>query len=1264
MLRNRAIRPIFEKYPSAHTHEITDEDENGLERLSNASSPNAFHDSSARHPPPRCHPGTRLMQLENLARWAVVGEKRLLWLKGPAGVGKSAIAQTLAEAFELESRLGAAFFFSRPNRIDDAQRLFPSIAFQLSQRYAVYAEALERRIRRDPSIMAIPLLQQFRNTIVLPLQGVVDVQSTKLVVIIDGLDECQGIAAQMEIVQIIASSVRDATTPLLWVFTSRPESHLAETFTSPDVAPLCLNVDVHDSRADVECFLIDKLRSIRQRATNLLSSQWPSMEAINVLVDLSHGRFIFASTAAILMDYHSSGQPDRLLENILELEHKSISNSPVSPMSHLDDLYTLIVNQVPIGSLSTAREILLASTLPGICTSAVSIANLLRVSEPQLRESLRGLRPFVSVVSTFTGPEVCFYHASFLDFLEDPARSHSFSLIPSCVVTLRNKLIRQLEDLQHIQQPTHLSIEGLHLLLAATNPDISLYSCVRQPAARCHKEVCNADIKRLVVGELNSSPNTERLVWIYGPMGVGKSANAQTCAEALDREGSLAAAVFLSQAFCLGDAHLSKLLPTIVYQIAMRDAAFKRVLGARIRHNPAILNEALPQQFHNLLLAPLQDLASHGIKMDARSIIIDEIDRCGDTRAQRELITLIAESIRQKSTPFRWVFFSRKEARLQAIFTRFSCTSLELKISRELDPAISAFLSDNLNEIAQQHGLATPWPPPGVVDTLLEKSGGFPLYASSLIHSIQNSPQDPSEPLQAVLNNSHYPLPGVDGSYLTLLGTMTSQTLDLVQKILLTTLILPHIGSNPISVANFLGITEQEFNTASQALLPVLRLVESTDNPQIIFYHPSFMECMQDPGRSKDLCLWSRCAQTLRAKLLKRLNRIQDSVDQEGYQGMSALSGGEIMVPLANLAVVGSYENIVSGFFALFREAVPITSSDSQLLATLADYPFAKVCLAGEQVRIFANMEQFLKSIPITHRPKIIRAFRDGNRLSTLLSWIDQINLPQGFDMQHSSSQTNIDFRTQHQPPRPPMLRLAAICYPTESKRLRRFILRSPQNGTKNADMSDSAKLILSSDLAAIKAIHSRLFEAPLRLVNGRQQSRLLSIQSGRRAWGQFAEVIVAKAQDLLRKTNIDFRTQHQPPRPPMLRLAAICYPTESKRLRRFILRSPQNGTKNADMSDSAKLILSSDLAAIKAIHSRLFEAPLRLVNGRQQSRLLSIQSGRRAWGQFAEVIVAKAQDLLRKILLRRSLLNKESIIYVNMYYLNIQPLLILTLLA
>ncbi|KAF9442692.1 hypothetical protein P691DRAFT_618043, partial [Macrolepiota fuliginosa MF-IS2] len=70
-------------------------------------------DSAVRYPLPRCHPATRRTLRGRIAGWLADRSTNLLWLYGPAGVGKSAIAQTVAEDCRKEGWLGAAFFFSR-----------------------------------------------------------------------------------------------------------------------------------------------------------------------------------------------------------------------------------------------------------------------------------------------------------------------------------------------------------------------------------------------------------------------------------------------------------------------------------------------------------------------------------------------------------------------------------------------------------------------------------------------------------------------------------------------------------------------------------------------------------------------------------------------------------------------------------------------------------------------------------------------------------------------------------------------------------------------------------------------------------------------------------------------------------------------------------------------------------------------------------------------------------------------------------------------
>ncbi|KAM6493332.1 hypothetical protein JOM56_011466 [Amanita muscaria] len=74
----------------------------GLENLKDFVSFAALHDSAEQDPKRRCHPGTRMNVLSWLRDWfdnpnATDG---ICWLHGPAGAGKSAIAQSIAHEYK------------------------------------------------------------------------------------------------------------------------------------------------------------------------------------------------------------------------------------------------------------------------------------------------------------------------------------------------------------------------------------------------------------------------------------------------------------------------------------------------------------------------------------------------------------------------------------------------------------------------------------------------------------------------------------------------------------------------------------------------------------------------------------------------------------------------------------------------------------------------------------------------------------------------------------------------------------------------------------------------------------------------------------------------------------------------------------------------------------------------------------------------------------------------------------------------------------
>ncbi len=270
-----------------------------------ASIPGAAHDSSERYPPPICHPGTREDFIERLVEWGLNTDnqaKRITWMKGPAGVGKSAIAQSCAQALHSKQRLGATFFFSRPNHRDDPEKFFTTLASQLAGKHDAYGSHLDRGIYRDPDLIKKALPHQFHDLFITPFTDPAILEEVgERVIIVDGLDECARREAQVDIIKIVAESVRAGTTPFLWIFLSRLEPKIVKTFDLPDVKSVTQRFDLPVSREldqQILRYLADTLQEIGR--DHDLPLPWPSEREVWALVDFSAGLFACAHAVVLL----------------------------------------------------------------------------------------------------------------------------------------------------------------------------------------------------------------------------------------------------------------------------------------------------------------------------------------------------------------------------------------------------------------------------------------------------------------------------------------------------------------------------------------------------------------------------------------------------------------------------------------------------------------------------------------------------------------------------------------------------------------------------------------------------------------------------------------------------------------------------------------------------------------------------------------------------------------------------------------------------
>ena len=162
----------------------------------------------------------------------------VLWFNGPAGSGKTAIAQSLCKLCVAAQWLAGSFFFSRyvPGR-NKVEFLFPTISFALSYAIPDVGKIIDAVVAHDPSIPTKALEIQLQKLILEPLQQVSEQSKEPIVFIIDGLDECEGEDVQSNVLRLLGSVFQRPSESVggcnrvCFIVTSRPEPWIHDEFT-------------------------------------------------------------------------------------------------------------------------------------------------------------------------------------------------------------------------------------------------------------------------------------------------------------------------------------------------------------------------------------------------------------------------------------------------------------------------------------------------------------------------------------------------------------------------------------------------------------------------------------------------------------------------------------------------------------------------------------------------------------------------------------------------------------------------------------------------------------------------------------------------------------------------------------------------------------------------------------------------------------------------------------------------------------------------
>ncbi|KAL7924500.1 hypothetical protein ACQKWADRAFT_331432 [Trichoderma austrokoningii] len=378
-----------------------------------------------------CLPQTREEILKDICDWlddSVSSQKRLYWLQGKAGTGKTTIARTVVSHMAEKNRIIANFFFKRGEG-DRAKlgRFFITLAAQLVRKSPSFAKAVQDALESDPSLPEQDPKVQFKKLIQEPMQQQKFDKSKAIIVVVDALDECdssEDLATQLRLLLI------------KYFLTSRLDHH-TQPISKTAEEKFCDKVELEDAtsgtvKRDIELYFRFHLREINGLLDPTPAGDpWSSSSNLKILRDLTERAcplFEFAAAACrFIAQTGIPGTPRELLSDILGSQTSG----------NLNKVYESIVMR-RFYNLEGQYHKKAKAQFQKVIGSVVSLADsvdvncLAQLTDLPTQAIYQELHLFESVLVVPTERDnqspVRLFHESFRDFLTGPDTNAEFKV--------------------------------------------------------------------------------------------------------------------------------------------------------------------------------------------------------------------------------------------------------------------------------------------------------------------------------------------------------------------------------------------------------------------------------------------------------------------------------------------------------------------------------------------------------------------------------------------------------------------------------------------------------------------------------------------------------------------------------------------------------------------------------------------------------------------------------------------------------------------
>ncbi|QRV86841.1 hypothetical protein RhiJN_14859 [Ceratobasidium sp. AG-Ba] len=349
-----------------------------------------------------------------------------------------------------------------------------------------------------------------------------------------------------------------------------------------------------------------------------------------------------------------------------------------------------------------------------------------------------------------------------------------------------------------------------------------------------------------------SENRSTRLAWVHGLAGLGKSSIMTSVCKRLDDQGVLACSFF-----CKRDTpdlrDPRRVLTTIVCELAQRWEAYATAVVEVISKNVGLHSKHIRPLYDILVTEPWKAISHAEQPKHALTVIVDALDECGDAITRRQLLACLRD-VSQIAPFLRVIVTSRPDEDIRAYFQDVTSdwhTEFNL-MQYDATADIRLFVQQQLSPLVSVKG----WPADAVEILTARASGLFIWARTACAYILQGL--DKLKRLRLATDGSR--LDAIDSLYETIL------TADIIgdeedmndMRRCLGAIVVTSMRS-ALSVVDLAALmSEHASEELLQSVVDRLAAVLYTDDKlggAIRISHPSFMDYITNPGRSRNLCV-------------------------------------------------------------------------------------------------------------------------------------------------------------------------------------------------------------------------------------------------------------------------------------------------------------------------------------------------------------------------------------------------------------------------